>query len=64
MELTDALSEWEVTLSSGEVVIVAAHAYGQDEGRYTFSALMVGTPHIEVPVVSFPRTVVARVRSI
>jgi len=63
LELTDELAQWEVTLVSGEVVLVAAHGYGEDEDDYTFSALMVGTPHFEVHLARFPRTAVRRILS-
>lgn len=61
LELTDELLQWEVTLVSGDVVLVAAHGYGEDADEYTFSALMVGTPHFEMHLARFPRAAVRRI---
>jgi hypothetical protein len=63
LELTDELPHWKVMLMTGDVIIVAAHGYGEEQGEYVFSALMVGTPHFEVHLARFPRTAVRRILS-
>lgn len=64
LELTDELPQWKVTLLSGDIVTVAAHGWGRVDELYTFSALMVGKPHFEVPLVIFPQAAVAQIRSV
>ncbi len=60
-ELIGELGEWEVTLVSGDVISVLAHAYEQVEGAYLFSAFAEGQPVVELPLVRIPSKLVTRV---
>lgn len=58
-ELTSPLDLWRVSLRSGHVVEIAAHAASDHEGWLTFYALAKGTPNFEIAVAAFPTRAVA-----
>jgi hypothetical protein len=62
LELIGELGEWKVTLVSGEVIGLAAHAYAEENGAYLFSAFLEGDPPVEIPVARIPSALVAKVR--
>lgn len=62
-ELVDDLSEWLVSLTTGVVVRVWAHAYAEEESMVVFTALMEGSPCFEVRLVEFPKAAVSGVLS-
>jgi hypothetical protein len=59
LELTSPLDVWQITLTSGEVVDVAAHGASEEAGYLVFKALMKGRPHFEMTVAAFPESAVA-----
>jgi hypothetical protein len=56
--LTGALGEWNVVLTTGDTIRLAAHGYSRDAGDYVFSALMEGRPHFEVTLCRIPQSLV------
>ena len=58
LTLTSALDRWELTLRSGETLVIWAHGVKEDGDRYVFVALMRGEPHFEVEVSSVPMAMV------
>jgi hypothetical protein len=60
-DLTSDLDHWEITLNSGEILRVRAHAYGEEEGWYIFVALMRGTPNYEYELLRVPTSAVTNV---
>jgi hypothetical protein len=55
--------EWKVTLVGGGVLHVWAVGYGTEKHRYVFVLLMAGSPNYEIPVLSIPKSRVAKIRS-
>jgi hypothetical protein len=62
LELVHEPGKWTVTLRSGDILEVAAHAYGEVEGSYQFVLLMEGKPPFESEVLRVPRAAVAEIR--
>jgi hypothetical protein len=60
-ELTSDLDFWEVTLKTGEVLEVRAHAFGESGDDYIFVALMEGSPRFEYELLRVPVGAVAEV---
>lgn len=56
--LTAELDIWQVTLTTGDVVEIAAHGVAERGGFHVFVALVKGTPHYEVDVAAIPSTLV------
>ena len=59
--LTSDLDYWEVTLNTGEVLTVRAHAFGESKGDYVFVALMRGTPNFEHEILRIPAATVSEI---
>jgi hypothetical protein len=55
------LGDWEVTLTSGDVVRVTAHAYEVRDDEYVFSILMRGSPAYFVDLIRIPVALVTEV---
>jgi len=62
LELVHDPGVWTLTLRSGEVLRVAAHAYGEVDGSYQFVMLMEGKPPFETEVLRIPRDAVSEIR--
>jgi hypothetical protein len=60
-KLTSDLDHWEVTLRTGEVLTVRAHAFGESGEDYVFVALMKGEPNFEYELLRMPAVTVAEV---
>ncbi len=60
-KITGELGSWEVSLVSGGILQLAAHAYSRQEGDYVFVALAEGVPHYEVELARIPVELVAKV---
>jgi hypothetical protein len=52
------LDKWEVTLVSGDVLTVFAHAYSNENGFYIFSALTRWRPTLDMEVARVPTSIV------
>lgn len=59
--LTSGLDHWEVTLKSGAVLNVRAHAFAERDGFHVFVALMEGTPRYEYELVRVPTELIEEV---
>jgi hypothetical protein len=55
------LATWRVTLKSGAVLLVRAHAFAERANATVFLALIEGTPSYELELVSIPSEEVAEV---
>ena len=55
---------WDVTLTDGTTLTIAAHAYGQEDDTIVFSFLMDGSPRFEVDVLRVPASHVTRILTI
>jgi hypothetical protein len=62
LQLVHQPGAWTVTLRTGDVLQVAAHAYAEVDDRYQFVMLMEGTPPFETEVLRVPRDVVSEIR--
>jgi len=51
-----------VTLHTGDVLQVTAHAYGEVDDSYQFVLLMEGKPPFESEVLRIPRKAVSEIR--
>jgi hypothetical protein len=60
-ELSTNLDPWEVTLTTGDALIVRAHGVRELEDFYVFVALMKGSPAYEYELLRIPVTAVADV---
>jgi hypothetical protein len=60
-DLTSDLDFWEVTLKTGEALLIRAHAFGEEDGDFVFVALMKGTPNYEYELLRIPSTLVAEI---
>lgn len=58
-ELTSDLDYWSVTLVSGEVVEVRAHAVKEETSHVVFVALMKGSPPFEYELARIPSAAVS-----
>jgi hypothetical protein len=58
LELALDLDCWIVTLTSGEVVSLRAHAVADEAGFLVFVALMKGSPPFEYELARFPSSAV------
>jgi hypothetical protein len=54
--------EWKVTLHGGGVLHVWAVGYTTEKHKYVFVLFMAGSPNYEAPVLSIPRSRVAKIR--
>ncbi len=61
LELVHELAQWRVTLTSGELLTVGAHAFSHEGDFYVFTALMEGNPCFEVEIARCPSSIVDRV---
>ena len=57
------LGDWAVTLTSGDVMRVTAHAYHVSDDEYVFSILMNGSPAYYVDLIRIPTALVTEVES-
>jgi hypothetical protein len=55
------LVSWQVTLNTGEVIVVRADAFHQSVGEYIFTVFVEGTPIVMVETVKVPSALVASV---
>lgn len=55
--------DWVVTMNDRSTVQIRAHAYGREDGCFTFTILMQGSPRFEVEVARFAISEVATVLS-
>lgn len=62
LQLVHEPGRWVVTLRSGDVLDVAAHAYGEVDDSYQFVLLMEGKPPFESEVLRIPRAAVSEIR--
>jgi hypothetical protein len=62
LQLVHEPGTWQVTLHTGEVLQVAAHAYGEVDDSYQFVLLMEGKPPFETEVLRVPRKAVSEIR--
>lgn len=62
VRLAGELGSWEVSLASGGILHLAAHAYSQDQDEYVFVALAEGDPRYEVELARIPKSLVARIQ--
>jgi hypothetical protein len=62
LQLVHEPGTWVVTLRSGDVLEVAAHAYGEIDDSYQFVLLMEGKPPFEREVLRGPREAVSEIR--
>jgi hypothetical protein len=60
-ELTSDLDPWNVTLKTGHVLTVWAHAVSQQDGHWVFVALMKGEPAYERDLLRVPEAIVSEV---
>lgn len=63
MTLVGAVGEWEVTLTNGNVMLLAADSYSVEDDHYVFQLLMEGRPPWLFTVCRIPVEVVATVYS-
>ena len=56
------LGDWAATITGGDVLRVAAHAYEVRDDEYVFSILMRGSPGYFVDLIRIPVAVVAEVQ--
>jgi hypothetical protein len=63
MCLVESLDAWDVTLNSGELITVFAHAYSQEGNEYIFSMLTEGNPAVDVVLARFPIGIVKTIYS-
>lgn len=61
MRLASEPGQWQVTLSSGELIQLLAHGFSIEEDQYVFSLLIEGTPAFEVDVMRIPVSIVRSV---
>jgi hypothetical protein len=52
------LTEWTLTLSSGDVATIFADSRGEENGEYVFSLALAGHPPALLPIVRIPASVV------
>jgi hypothetical protein len=52
------LSEWTLTLHSGDIVTVFADSRGEDDGYHVFSIALAGRPIVLLPVARVPQVLV------
>jgi len=57
-QLTVDLDHWEITLQTGEVVNVRAHAFGAKGQDLVFVAVMEGDPPYEYEILRLPSAIV------
>jgi hypothetical protein len=62
LQLVHEPGAWTVTLRNGELLQVAAHAYGEVDDSYQFVLLMEGKPPFETEVLRVPRSAVSEIR--
>jgi hypothetical protein len=62
LQLVHDPGTWSVTLRSGDVLRVTAHAYGELDDSYQFVLLMEGNPPFETEVLRVPHSVVSDIR--
>jgi hypothetical protein len=61
VQLDDPLAAWEVVLTSGGTLHLAAHGFSQEQDDYVFAALAAGKPPYEVELARIPKALVARI---
>ena len=57
--LTSDLDYWEVTLKTGELITIRAHAVSEREGSLILKALMEGDPAYEYEIANVPTAIVS-----
>jgi hypothetical protein len=62
LQLVHEPGTWTVTLHTGDVLQVTAHAYGEVDDSYQFVLLMEGKPPFESEVLRIPRKAVSEIR--
>jgi len=62
LQLVHEPANWAVTLRTGDVLQVTAHAYAEVDDSYQFVMLMEGKPPFETEVLRVPRKAVSEIR--
>ena len=57
------LSEWELTLHSGDVIVIYADSKGEESGYYVFNIAVDGSPISLLPVARIPVKLVSDYRT-
>lgn len=63
IEVVAELSAWDVLLTSGDHIWIAATSYSHSQDAYRFHILMKGQPHFEMEVARIPSVLVVWVQS-
>jgi transposase len=58
------LSEWQVTVRSGEQITIYADSVSEEEGNLIFYIAVAGSPISQLPVVKIPANLVHKYESI
>ena len=57
------LSEWQVTVNSGEQITIYADSVGEEDGHFVFYIAIAGSPISQLPVAKIPINLVREYRS-
>jgi hypothetical protein len=57
------LSEWQVTVHSGEQITIYADSVSEEEGNFVFNIAIAGPPISELPVAKIPINLVREYES-